>query len=111
MTINYNWVIAEMQTKPQDGNLNDVVVSVSWERHITAIYEGKTYTTLLIGNMACQQPSETDFTAYPDLTYEQVCGWLDAGLNVSGIDNSLNSLIETEINPPTIVLPNPWLPN
>lgn len=97
-----------MDTKPQQGNLIDVVVNVHWERHATFIDSEKVYTEFLEGQMACSSPSETDFTAYPDLTYLQVCSWLDSGLNVSSIDNSLKSLIETEVNPPTIVLPNPW---
>ena len=108
MTINYTWQIHQMDTKPQQGNLNDVVVNIHWERHATATESGKVYTMFLDGEMACSRPSETDFTAYPDLTYLQVCGWLDSGLNVSSIDNSLKSLIETKINPPTVVLPNPW---
>jgi hypothetical protein len=58
--------------------------------------------------MACATPSETDFTAYPDLTYEQVCGWLDAGLDVPALDANLDQQIENIINPPLITLPLPW---
>ena len=57
--------------------------------------------------MSCGTPSSTDFTAYPDLTYEQVCGWLDSGLNVVEIDLGLQQ-IDNIINPPVIVLPLPW---
>jgi hypothetical protein len=59
--------------------------------------------------MSCPTPSETDFTAYPDLTQEQVEFWLDAGLDVSAIDNSLIIDIENQINPPIVVLPLPWI--
>lgn len=108
MTTEYVWVISQMDTKPQEGNLNDVVVNVHWRRVATAVDGDKTYTADSYGSMPCSQPSETDFTAYPDLTYAQVCGWLDAGLNVASIDASLDSVIQTQINPPIIVLPNPW---
>jgi hypothetical protein len=107
MTTNYIWVM-RMDTIPQDGNLSDVVINIHWERHIEVIDGDKTYNSLLEGDMACSKPSETDFTAFPDLTYEQVCGWLNSGLNVTSIDSSLLSLVETEINPPIVTLPNPW---
>jgi hypothetical protein len=58
--------------------------------------------------MACQTPSETDFTAYPDLTYDQVCSWLDAGLDVSALDLNLDAQIENQVNPPIITLPLPF---
>ena len=59
--------------------------------------------------MYCQSPSETDFTAYPDLTYDQICSWLDAGLNVAELDADLDSQIENIINPPIVTLPLPWV--
>jgi len=108
MTTEYNWVVSQMDTKPQEGNLNDVVINVHWRREARTVDGDKVYLADTYGAMACSTPSETDFTAYPDLTFDQVCGWLEAGLNVVGIDESLDSQIETQINPPIIVLPNPW---
>lgn len=111
MTKEYTWQIPQMDTKPQEGNLMDVVVTVHWIRYVNAVDGDKTYYANVYGTMACQTPSETDFTAYPDLTFEQVCGWLDAGLDVPEIDANLDIQIENQINPPIIVLPNPWIPN
>lgn len=108
MTISYVWKIPQMDTKPQEGNLMDVVVTVHWIRNAVAIDGGKEYKATSYGTMACQTPSETDFTAYPDLTFDQVCGWLDAGLDVPAIDAYLLQNIENQINPPVIILPNPW---
>lgn len=108
MTVTYTWIIDNMVTKPQEGNLVDVVVFVNWRR----IGETKTndtiYSSSQIGSMACSTPSDTDFTAYPDLTYSQVCGWLDEGLDVNLIDKAIYDKIELDIYPPTIILPNPW---
>ena len=58
--------------------------------------------------MGCATPSDTDFTAYEDLTYEQVCAWLSSGLNVEAIDSNLEAQIENLKNPPIINLPLPW---
>lgn len=109
MTTEYTWVVSQMDTAPSKDGLTDVVVTVHWRRNATAVDGDNTYFADVYGAMACESPSETDFTAYPDLTFEQVCGWLDAGLDVEGLDGYLDAQIENYINPPIIVLPNPWV--
>lgn len=99
-----NWVINQLDTIPSIDGLTDVVSCVHWTR---TAQEGEINVSSY-GTMGCQTPSETDFTAYPDLTYNQVCSWLDAGLDVTAIDLGLNQQIENIINPPVIVLPLPF---
>ena len=99
-----NWVINQMDTIPKDGTLLDVDSVIHWSRIATQ----DEIVVSSYGTMNCTTPSATDFTAYPDLTYEQVCGWLDAGLDVPTIDANLDKQIENIINPPIIVLPLPW---
>ena len=108
MAITYNWVINQMDTKPQEGQLMDVVVVVHWTRTAEQYVGGEPINVSSYGTMGCATPSATDFTAYPDLTYDQVCGWLNAGLPVAEIDLGLDTQIQNIINPPIIVLPNPW---
>ncbi len=102
------WIISSMETKPQEDSLTDVVVVVNWRRSATTIVDEKEYYTDVYGAMACQTPSATDFTAYPDLTYEQVCSWLESGLPTSEIDANLDVQLENLINPPVVTLPLPW---
>jgi hypothetical protein len=104
----YNWVVSQMDTAPSLDGLTDVVVTVHWRRNAVAVDGDNTYFADTYGAMACATPSDTDFTAYPDLTFEQVCGWLDAGLDVEALNANLDAQIENQINPPIIVLPNPW---
>ena len=106
----YNWVISQMDEVPQDGSLLDVVVTVHWRRNASTEVNGITYSTGVYGTMACTTPSPTDFTAYPDLTFEQVCGWLDAGLDVPALNAQLDTQLEDLINPPIVSLPLPWVP-
>lgn len=108
MAINYKWEIPKMVTKKQDGNFVNVVTIVFWIRVATTTNDGEIYEESMSGSMACKSPSETDFTAYPNLTFEQVCGWLEAELGVDSFDEELAERIEEKINPPTIILPNPW---
>lgn len=105
-----NWVVSQMDTKPQEGELHDVVITVHWRRQAQEVVNDVTYNADIYGSMACATPSETDFTAYPDLTFEQVCSWLDAGLDVEALDANLDAQIENQVNPPIIVLPLPWTP-
>lgn len=108
MTTEYSWVVSQMDTKPQEGELNDVVSTIHWRRTAVATEGENTYSADVYGAMACETPSETDFTAYADLTFEQVCAWLDAGLDAAALDAGLDAQIENQINPPIVALPLPW---
>lgn len=105
-----NWVISQMDTAPSEDGLTDVVKTVHWRRQAQEVVNDVTYYADVYGSMGCATPSETDFTAYPDLTFDQVCAWLDAGLDVAALDANLDSQIENQVNPPIIVLPLPWVP-
>lgn len=109
MSTTYKWVINQMNCVPQEGQLIDVVSVVHWTRVADTFLGAEPLSVSCYGTMACQTPSSTDFTAYPDLTYEQVCGWLDAGLDVPALDANLDTQIENIINPPIITLPLPFV--
>jgi len=102
---NFFWSVYQLDTAPMEGNLQDVVITVHYGR--TAV-EGE-YTAYSYGTMGCATPSETDFTAYPDLTFEQVCTWLENGLDTASIDAGLVSSIDNQINPPVVVKHLPWV--
>lgn len=106
MATQYKWVIPEngLNVAPSEDGLTDVVVVVHWTR----LGQDGEINVSSYGTMGCSTPSSTDFTAYPDLTFEQVCSWLDAGLNVAAIDAGLNREIEDIKNPPIVNLPLPW---
>ena len=109
MAIVYNWVVSAMDeypTTPDD--LTDVVFTVHWRRNATDVVGDITYFADVYGALTVPAPSPEDFTPYPDLTFDQVCGWLDAGLDVTAIDASLAQQIENLINPPVVSLPLPW---
>jgi hypothetical protein len=101
------WVISAMQCIPNEGSLKDVVVVIHWRRQATEIVNDKEYFADVYGAYTCPLPEGT-FTPYPDLTQEQVEGWLDAGLNVAELDATLDKQIENQVNPPIVQLPLPW---
>lgn len=103
--VNFKWVIVQLDTKPQEQGLQDVVSLIHWRRNASdASYIAESY-----GTMPCETPSSTDFTAYPDLTQAQVESWLEDGLDLASIDSNLEEQIELQKNPPIVVLPLPWI--
>jgi hypothetical protein len=102
--VNYKWVIKWLDCIPKEGTMLDVVTLVHWIRYAQQddIQVSKN------GAMKCSTPSETDFTVYPELTYEQVCGWLENGLDVAALDLSLKQQIEDIKNPPIVTPPLPF---
>jgi hypothetical protein len=109
MAIVYNWVVSAMDEYPTTpDNLDDVVFNVHWRRNATETLGDKTYFADVYGSLAVPAPSAEDFTPYADLTFEQVCGWLDEGLDVEATDAGLATQIENLINPPVVSLPLPW---
>jgi hypothetical protein len=104
----FKWVVSQMDTAPSEDGLTDVVKVVHWRYQAEQVDGDKTYNAEVYGAMACATPSETDFTAYEDLTYEQVCTWLEAGLNVEAMDLNLATQIENLKNPPIVNLPLPF---
>ncbi len=109
MSTTYKWIVNQMNCVPKEGQMIDVVSVVHWTRVADTFLGGEPLSVSVYGTMACSQPSETDFTAYPDLTYDQVCSWLDAGLPVDDLDANLDAQIENIINPPVITLPLPFV--
>jgi hypothetical protein len=104
MALETKWVVVQMDTAPKENQNLDVVKRVHYR------YEGtdEQYFADIYGVLSCETPSETDFTAYEDLTYEQVCTWLEAGLNVEAMNENLAIQIENLKNPPIVNLPLPF---
>ena len=104
MALETKWVIAQLDTAPSEDGLTDVVKTVHYR------YQGQDeqYFAEVYGTMACATPSDTDFTAYEDLTYEQVCLWLESGLDKEAMDTNLAAQIENQKNPPIVNLPLPF---
>jgi hypothetical protein len=100
----YKWVISAMDTAPSEDGLTDVVKTVHWRYQA----QDAEYFADVYGSMSCNTPSQTDFTAYPDLTEDQVISWLEAGNDVDALKANLDAQIENQKNPPIVNLPLPW---
>ena len=105
--INYSWTISSLETAPSLDNLTDVVRVIHWRyRGVDGDYSAEVYSSY-----ACGEPSEQDFTAYPDLTEADVIGWLEAGLDVESLQANIAAQIDEQKNPKIVTLPLPWSEN
>ena len=103
-----NWYINQLDCVPQDGSLTDFVVVAYWNRNAKETINGVDYTASVYGSQSFSKDDVTNFIPYEDLTYDIVCGWLDASIDVEALDLNLDAQIENIINPPVITLPLPF---
>jgi hypothetical protein len=96
MATTFKWVISSMDTAPQENQNLDVVKVVHWRYQAEQVDGDKTYNAEIYGAMGCATPSDTDFTAYADLTFDQVCEWLSAGNDVDAMESNLDTQIENK---------------
>ena len=108
---NYKWYIKQIDCIKQERELIDIVYRIDWIRVASTIFDEKEVQTLTSGELIFSSPSVDNFTPYMELTYEQVCGWLDDGLNVSEINRTLDLQIQNMTEPLIVSLPIPFEQN
>jgi len=108
MANTYNWTINALDAKisNEDGNEN-VVYTVHWS--YSATDETGEHSASSIGTHGVEYDAD-NFTAYADLTEEQVIGWLEAGLDVESMKAGLDAQIEKLITPTETTFHAPFAP-
>lgn len=107
MAITNTWAVVQMDAYPEADNEQDVVFNVHW----TLTATDGTYTGYVYGTQTLPAPTGSDFTAYADLTQEQVIGWTKAAMGdeqVASYEANVATQIEVQINPPVVTPPLPW---
>jgi hypothetical protein len=108
-TTNYSWVVSSMDSYPTDAEgLTDVICVIHWRYQAEQVENDKTYFAEVYGTLSVPSPNPADFVPYDQVTYEMVCGWLEAGLDQVSLDENLDSQIENQINPKIVSLPLPF---
>jgi len=97
-----------MDSVPTDGTLTDFVINVHWTRLAKETINEVEYQASVYGSQSFSKDDVTNFIPYEELTYDIVCGWLDASLDVEALDLNLDQQIENQVNPPIVVLPLPF---
>lgn len=105
MAIEYKWTISALDTLRSANGLSDIVQVIHW-RYIA---KEDTYYTETYGAVSLDPPEAENFTAFNDLTEEQVVAWLSNKLDVPAMQLQLQKSLEELKNPPTATLSPPWV--
>ena len=102
--ITYKWIFSAFDCKV-DENLDKVVTTVHW-RYSGTDEDG--ISSEVYGAQAVGEPNPDAFTPYPDLSKEQVIGWMESVIDMEEMNDNIAKQIELIKNPIQITLPAPW---
>jgi hypothetical protein len=104
--INYTWTFPAFDCRVNENGLQKVVTTVHWRYRGTDEdgITGETYGAQSIG-----EPNPDAFTPYPEISEEQVIGWMEANLDMDAIQGNIISQINLIKTPVTETLSAPWV--
>jgi len=91
----------------------DVVFTVHWDCLGSEVVSGSTYNGRVYGATGVTYHSGSTFTPYNQLSQDDVLGWVWDSMGTdqkSNYENSVQTQINNQINPPVVILPLPWTP-
>jgi len=101
---NFKWIISAMECIKNDGDLQDVVITIHWRYNA----QKEDFNVEIYGATSMPLPTGENFTPYEDLTKEQVVGWLESTLDVEAMNLNLENQLELLINPINVTLAPPF---
>lgn len=106
MSIGYVWTFQKMEVKLQDGNLQNVVLSVMWTYIGTDDSAQK--SSSISGVSEILPPDPDSFTPFDNITFDQTVGWVSAVENVPSLESELSQIITSMINSDIVMMPPPF---
>lgn len=103
---NFKWIFSAFNCRVDENGMQDVVTSVHW-RYIGTTEEG--VSSEIYGEQFLGAPTPDAFIPYPELTEEQVVGWMEATLDVPSMQTNIAEQIKLIISPVTVTLPPPFV--
>ena len=105
MTTVITWAVVQLDCYPEEAGEPDVVFTVHWTCSGTdGTYSGSSY-----GSVGITLTEGSTFTAYADLTLDQVLGWVwTNGVDKDAQEAAVAAQIEAQINPTVVTPPLPW---
>jgi hypothetical protein len=108
MANTYQWAVNSMTAYPEYDGQTDVVFQVAW---VCSATDGEGHNAATYGTVDVAYESGTPFTAYEDLTLEQVNSWVALALGPEGIakaEADCDAQIEAQKVPSPVTPPLPW---
>ena len=113
MSATINWRVGTMECYPTYEQNIDVVFTVHWDCLGSEVVSGSTYNGRVYGATGVTYHSGSTFTPYNQLSQDDVLGWVWDSMGTdqkSNYENSVQTQINNQINPPVVILPLPWTP-
>ena len=112
------WKVTNLDCYPNYDMESDVVFTVHWDClgylvPTTGSASGSAFNSRLYGTTGVTYHSGSSFTPYKDLTQPQVLSWVFDAMGQQqkdSIEAGAANAIYTQINPPVVSPPLPWLP-
>jgi len=99
------WTISQLDCKPQEYGLTDVVVTAHWQCTGTQ----DEYGAQVYGTASFTLEQGAGFTPYNQLTQDQVLGWCwSSGVDKDATEANVQAQLNAQINPPIVTPPLPW---
>tara|TARA_R110002074_G_scaffold192700_1_gene358511 strand:- start:182 stop:562 length:381 start_codon:yes stop_codon:yes gene_type:complete len=105
--ITYDWNCKTVDTRPTEGEKNNVVYNVHW-RVTGTLYDGgedSPHTYTAIGTQQLSSSDATDFVEFEDITISQIVEWTKEAIGEEGvleIENNIVTAIEEVKNPTSV---------
>lgn len=103
--INYNWTFSAFNCRVNEEGLQKVVTTVHWR------YKGTDEDGIeaeLYGAQPVGSPNPEAFTPYPQISKEQVIGWMESTMDIETMQETIANQINLIKNPVTETLSAPW---
>ena len=103
--ITYKWEFPAFDCSLDKEGMEKVVTTVHWR------YSGTDEDGISAGTYGAQpvgEPNPDAFTPYPDLSKDQVIGWMESVIDMEEMNGNIIKQIELIKNPIQITLPAPW---
>lgn len=103
--ITYKWEFPAFDCSLDKEGMEKVVTTVHWR------YSGTDEDGISAGTYGAQpvgEPNPDAFTPYPDLSEEQVIGWMESVIDMEEMNSNITKQIELIKNPIQITLSPPF---
>ena len=106
MAVNYVWKITAMKKAPSLDGLSDVITHINFQYTGTDADSGESAS--FVGACPVSAPNSESFTAFDDLTEDEVIEWAKANHPVNRMNDVIEKAINQKIKPKNIKALLPW---
>ena len=110
MAATIKWEVSHLVYYPTKDGKSKVVYEVSWRCNGTEEKDDETYSSSAAGNNRITYDADASFTAFDDLTEDQVLGWIwETDVVKADIEATVQASVDEHITPTSVVgVPSKW---